>query len=165
MIDLLTLEGISALGLLLAGIVVLWRMNAAYSRRVQEEASQARKELISALTTKHEETQQLLNSQNESLSKKAEMLNDQLVDEKIRRDNEQKEYIRKMEEITSGYRAALETFNRSMDTTQKVLQEVQASMKEQTTLLREMAGIPQKVDKIAKDVDCLWTRQREQAKS
>ena len=165
MIDLLTLEGVSALGMLLVGIVVLWRMNAAYSKRVQEEASQARKDLISTLTTQHGETQQLLKAQNEALSRKAEILNDQLVDEKERRDNEQKEYIRKMEEITTGYRTSLETFNRSMDVTQSVLQEVQASMKEQTTLLREMAGIPQKVDKIAKDVDCLWTRQREKEKT
>jgi len=67
-----------------------------------------------------------------------------------------------MEEMTSGYRVSLETFTRSMGAAQGVLQEVQASMKEQTTLLREMAGIPQKVDKIAKYVDSLWNLQQKQ---
>jgi len=159
--DFLTIEGLTVAGVLLTAVIVLWRMNVTYSKRAQEEASQARKDLVDSLTTQHEETQQLLKGQNEALSRKAEILNKQLNSEKVRRDTEQKEYIQKMEEISSGYRVSLETFNRSMDATQGVLQEVQASMKEQTTLLREMAGIPQKVDKIAKDVDSLWNRQRD----
>ena len=161
MIELLTIESVSFIGVLLVAIVALWRMNISYNKQAQEEAAEARQTLMDTLNEQHGKTRQLLKGQNEALSRKAEMLNEQLTDEKERRDKEQREYILKMEEITSGYRVSLETFNKSMDATQAVLQEVQSNMKEQTALLREMAGIPQQVDKIAKDVNALWERQRE----
>lgn len=155
--SLLSLEGVTVAGLLLAAVVILWRMNGTYSKRVQE----GWQKMVENLTASHEATQGLLKTQNEALEKQVASLHQQYKDEKALREKEWKEHHQMMMDITTEYRKSQEAFTHSMNSVQDVMRDVQAGIKEQTSLLKEMAGVPQKVDQIQKDVDALWQRQRD----
>jgi chromosome segregation ATPase len=126
-------------------------------KKTADDAEKAKQQLIDTLKTSHTETTDLLKQQLIEAEEQSDGLLTDLREEKALREKEWHEHINHMEEITAEYRQSLEQFSRSMN-------EVQVVLKEQTSLLREIAGLPPKVDQLAKDVNALWEVQHERDK-
>jgi DNA repair ATPase RecN len=144
--NFLTWENITALGLLLVGIVLSWRYFIRSSEQIRKESEKNQNNLVAEIKSNHEEQKDILQQQ-------LSLLQDQCEGERRSRIAEMNQYSAKLTDITLDYKKALSNFNRSMEM-------VQETLSEQTNILKEMAGVPQKLDKIEKDVDCLWQELR-----
>jgi uncharacterized membrane protein YccC len=147
-------QSLTVVGVLAVIAFVLWKIVERYMKKTAEDAEQAKQQLIETLKKSHEETAGLLKQQLAEAEEQSDGLLADLREEKASREREWHEHIKHMEDITAEYRQSLEQFGRSMN-------EVQVVLKEQTSLLREIAGLPQKVDQLAKDVNALWKVQHE----
>jgi len=152
-LNTLTIGDASFVGTLLVGIGFLWRMLDRYSKKIQEDSSFARNELIATLNKKHDETVQLLKDQNAILTNKAHELSMHLESEKNRRDKERDNYVKKLDEIMYGYRKSMELFN-------STLKEMALSINQCAKILEKIPEIMKTLDKLQENILITWNKWR-----
>lgn len=144
-------ENLTLIGVLLAAIVILWRMTTHYWQKNMDDIEAANKNTKEA----HEQTVDLLKEQNSELSRRNDLLVGRVKEDKEALVAEMKHHYEQINSITLGYQSALSTFEQNMAIMNSTLHDVKETMQSQTAILKEISNVPTQLQEIKSSVEDL----------